>query len=85
MRDLENRIKKLEQRPEADKPRATIIYIYDSKSDTATEAAKQKAIVEYRVKHPGWQPSPTDLYIQVRNAETKELTEQLIAGEGIKQ
>lgn len=82
MSDLKNRIKKLEQQPEADKPRATIVYVYDSKSETKTEAARQKAIAEYRAKHPDWQPSPTDLYIQVINAETKELTERIIAGEG---
>ncbi|MBN2186012.1 MAG: hypothetical protein JW732_00995 [Dehalococcoidia bacterium] len=81
MSNIGSRIKRLEQQREADKPRATIVYVYDSKSETRTRSAKQKAIAEYKAKHPDWQPSPKDLYIQVIDTETKELTERVIAGE----
>ena len=78
--NLENRVKKLEQRPEADKPRATIVYVTGN-SGAETEAAKIKSITEYKSKHPGWEPSSKDWYIEVLDAETKELTERIIAGE----
>jgi hypothetical protein len=78
--NLENRVKKLEQRPEADKPRATIVYVKGN-SEAETEAARKKAIAEYKSKHPDWEPSSEDWYIQVLDAETKELTERIITGE----
>jgi hypothetical protein len=78
---IANRIKKLEQRPEAEKPGATIIYVYDGKSKTEAEAAEQKAITEYRTKHPDWEPSWKDFYIHVENEHTKELVERIARGE----
>jgi len=81
--NLENRMKKLEQKQsEGDKPRPAIIYVYDGKSETETEAARQKAVAEYKEKHPDWHPSPTDTYIHVLSENAKKLTEEILAGEG---
>jgi len=81
--DLENRMKKLEQKQsEGDKPRTTIVYVYDGKSETETEAARQKAVAEYKEKHPDWQPSLNDIYIHVLSENAKKLTEEILAGEG---
>ena len=79
MNNIENRIKKLEQRPEANKPKAIIVYVC-GKSETETEAAKQKAIAEYKSKHPDWEPSPNDMYMQVLTERAKELTEEIASG-----
>lgn len=81
MNNLESRIKKLEERSEGDNPHATIVYVYNDESETEAEAAKQKAIAEYKSKHPDWEPSPKGWYIHVRNERAKELTERIIAGE----
>ena len=59
---------------------ATIIYVHDGKSETEMEAAKQKAIAEYKSKHPDWQPSPKDWYMQVLTERAKELAEEIAAG-----
>lgn len=80
MSNLESRIKRLEQQPEADKPRATIVYVYNNKSETETEAAKQEAIAEYKAKHPDWEPSSKDWYIQVTSENAKQLTQEVIDG-----
>lgn len=82
MSDLANRIKKLEQRAEADEPEVTIIYVYEGRSEAEGEAAKTKAIVEYKSKHPEWVPSPKDSYIQVVSEDTKEMLESIVAGIG---
>lgn len=81
MSDLENRIKKLEQRSEGDKSRATIVYVYDGKLGAEEERAKEKAIAEYKSRHPGWELSSKDICIQVGNEHTKELLERIKAGE----
>ena len=79
MSDLENRIKKLEQQSEGDKTRAQIVYV-TGESETETEAAKQKAIAEYKSKHPDWELSHQDWLIQVTDEEAKDDLEWLIAG-----
>lgn len=70
--DIKARIKKLEQRPEAEKPRAIIVYVRD---------ASAKAIAFYKAKHPEWEPSPKDIYIRVVSEDGKRNTERLLAGE----
>ena len=68
---LERRIEKLEGKTVKEKPGATIIYIGD----------KDKAIAEYKAKHPEYEPSNKDIYVSVVSERAKELTERLIAGE----
>ena len=45
------------------------------------DVGRKKAISEYKSKHPDWEPSSRDLYIQVTSEREIELTERLIAGE----
>ena len=77
MNGIENRIKKLEQRSEPDKPGVTIVYVYDGRDEAEAEAAKQKAIDEYKVKHHDWLPSPEDWFIQVIYEDTRDLIAQV--------
>ena len=62
-----------------DKLRATIVYVHDGR--LGAEAAKKWAIAEYKSKHPDWEPSSKDLYIQVTSKRSKELAERIVAGE----
>ena len=93
--NIKNRIKKLEQRPEAERPRVTIVYVKDAKSEAeAAEAvkrgdtvieyvpAKERAIAEYKALHPGWEPSPKDCYICCVSEEGKRNIEAVLRGEG---
>lgn len=79
--NLENRIDKLEKQTGADEPeKPWIVVVYDGAGKPG-EAELEKAKAEYKANHPDWQEQDFNV-IYVRDAETKELTEQLIAGEG---
>ena len=92
---IANRIKKLEQRPEADKPGVTIVYVRDAQSEAeAAEAvkrgdtvieyvpAKERAIAEYKALHPDWEPSSKDSYLCCVSEEGKRNIEAVLRGEG---
>ena len=77
---LENRIDKLEKQMGADKPeKPWLVVVYDD-TGKPSEAKLEKAKTEYKAKHPDWQEQDFNV-IWVTDAETKELTERLIAGE----
>ena len=65
MSNLENRVKKLEQRLGADKSGAIIVCLR-GESETETEA-EQRAITEYKAKYPDWQPSHGNTLIYYPN------------------
>ena len=79
--NIENRIEKLEQRTGSNKAApVTLVVVYDdTRKPSAAELEKAKA--KYRKEHPDWQEQDFNV-IWVLNAETKELTERVIAGEG---
>lgn len=82
MNNIESRIEKLEQQRPDNRPTAAIVYVSgESSTEAEAEAAKQKAILDYKANHPSWEPSHRDLCIQVLNEHAKELTERIIAGE----
>ena len=83
MNDMENRINKLERRTGTDKPeKPWLVVVYDD-TRKPSEAELEKAKAEYKANHPDWSEQPFNV-IWVTDAETKELTERLIAGEGPK-
>ena len=79
MSNIESRIRKLEKQSGGNKPRAIIVYV-QGESETESEAAKEKAIAEYRAKHPEWEPATTDCYIRVTSEKAKELTHEIMNG-----
>ena len=80
MNNIESRIEKLEKQTGADKPeKPWLVVVYDdTRKPSETELEKAKA--EYKAKHPDWQEQDFNV-IWVMDAETKELTERVIAGE----
>jgi len=88
MSDLENRIKKLEQRSGASNRRRDVSVLTDdelaaiitgnpdAKASDLTDADLKAVIAEYEAKHPD-----SDI-IRVVSKRAKELTERVIAGEG---
>ena len=80
MSDLENRIEKLEKQTGDNKAElVTLVVVYDD-SGKPSEAELEKAKAKYRKEHPDWQEQDFNV-IWVIDAETKELTERVIAGE----
>lgn len=77
---IKDRIEKLEQHTGTDQPSALIVYVCDSNLEAEKEAAREKAIAEYRAKHPDWEPSHLDWYISVLNERTKANTEEILEG-----
>ena len=80
MNNIESRIEKLEKQTGAGKPETPwLVVVYDN-ARNPSEAILEKAKVEYKAKHPDWQGQDFNV-IWVIDAETKELTERVIAGE----
>ena len=81
MNNIENRIEKLEKQTMANKAEpVTLVVVYDD-TRKPSEAELEKAKAKYRKEHPDWQEQDFNV-IWVIDAETKELTERVIAGEG---
>ena len=80
MNGLESRIDKLEKQTGIGKPeKPWLVVVYDD-TGKPSEAKLEKAKAEYKAKHPDWQEQDFNV-IWVKDAETKELTERLMAGE----
>ncbi len=81
MNNIESRIEKLEKQTRVNKAEPVwLVVVYDD-TGKPSEAALEAAKAEYKTKHPDWQERDFNV-IWVIDAETKELTEQIIAGEG---
>jgi len=77
---LENRIERLEKTTGADKPeKPWLVVVYDD-TRKPSEAELEKAKAEYKANNPDWQGQDFNV-IWVMDAETKKLTERIIAGE----
>jgi hypothetical protein len=79
--NIESRIEKLEKQTRVNKAEpVTLVVVYDD-TGKPSEAELEKAKAEYKAKHPDWQEQDFNV-IWVIDAETKELTERVIEGEG---